>query len=131
MEVAEREVAVTQLGWPTWIGVVCDDLEGQRRFYRDVLGLEEGGEGPGWVWFRIGSNLFELLARTNDPQYDRPRYQTGFTVEDIHAARAELLSRGVEPISEIDGGPESGQYWCYFRDPEGNVFEIVERIFAL
>ena len=29
------------LGWPTWIGVVADDLEKQRRFYRDALGLHE------------------------------------------------------------------------------------------
>ncbi len=26
-----------ELRWPSWIGVVCDDLEGSRRFYRDVL----------------------------------------------------------------------------------------------
>ena len=25
------------LGFPIWVGVVCDDLEGQRRFYEDVL----------------------------------------------------------------------------------------------
>jgi hypothetical protein len=29
---------------------------------------------------------------------------------------------------EIQGGPESGQYWCYFRDPEGKRFEIAQRL---
>ncbi len=37
-----------KLGWPVWIGVITDDLEGQRRFYRDVLGLK---------------NVFELAQR--------------------------------------------------------------------
>jgi hypothetical protein len=48
-------------------------------------------------------------------------------VSDIHAARAELIRRGAEPISEIDP-EESGapNLWCYFRDPEGNVFEITQ-----
>lgn len=118
---------MVELRWPTWIGVVCEDLEAQRRFYRDVLSLEEAGHGPDWVWFRIGSNLFELLERSDRPQYDRTRYQTGFTVDDIGAARAELIERGVEAITDVEGGPESGQYWCYFRDPEGNVFELVQR----
>jgi len=63
-------------------------------------------------------NLFELLRRSDDPRYDRPRFQVGFAVDDIHEARRLLIERSVEAISEVDGGPESGGYWCYFRDPE-------------
>jgi catechol 2,3-dioxygenase-like lactoylglutathione lyase family enzyme len=29
------------LGWPTWIGVVVEDLERQRRFWGELLGLQE------------------------------------------------------------------------------------------
>src|SRR5438093_12204339 len=36
-----------RLGWPVWIGVVSEDLEAQRRFYRDVLGHPRGGGGGG------------------------------------------------------------------------------------
>jgi catechol 2,3-dioxygenase-like lactoylglutathione lyase family enzyme len=117
-----------RLHWPNWVGVVVEDLEAQRRFYRDVLGLPEAGAGDGWVWFDMGERrLFELLAKDpNKPQYDRVRYQTGFRVDDIRAAADELTARGVERITDIEGGPESGQYWCYFRDPEGNVFEITQ-----
>lgn len=39
------------LKWPVWIGVVCEDLEAQRRFYRDTLGLSEVRAGDGFVWF--------------------------------------------------------------------------------
>jgi predicted enzyme related to lactoylglutathione lyase len=118
------------LGWPVWIGVVVDDLEAQRRFYRDVLGLTETSSGDDWVQFDLGAGrLVELLARSEDqPQYDERRVQVGFAVTDIRTASAELEARGVERISEVEGGPESGQYWCYFRDPEGNVFELAQRI---
>jgi catechol 2,3-dioxygenase-like lactoylglutathione lyase family enzyme len=117
------------LRWPNWIGVVAEDFEAQRRFYRDVLGLAELDRGDGWVQFYMGfPNLFELLRRSDDPQHDRPRFQVGFAVQDIYDARRHLVDRGVEAISKIDGGPDSGGYWCYFRDPEGNVFEISQSI---
>ncbi|MGH2692854.1 MAG: VOC family protein [Actinomycetota bacterium] len=116
------------MSWPTWIGVVVDDLETQRRFYRDKLGFEEQGSSEGWVHLEVpGGGLFELIRRDPSPQYDTKRYQIGFTVEDIREAREELIGRGVEPISDIEG-EESGSsnLWCYFRDAEGNVFEVTQ-----
>ncbi len=118
-----------ELAWPTWIGVVVDDLEKQRHFYRDQLGFREGGGGSDdWVHFEVpGGGLFELIRRDPSPQYDARRYQVGFTVEDIHAAREELLRRGVETISAVEGeGSGSSNLWCYFRDAERNVFEVTQ-----
>jgi hypothetical protein len=64
--------------------------------------------------------MFELIQRDALPQYDDKRYQVGFTVEDIHAARAELISRGAAPLTEIEPTePGSHNLWCYFRDSEG------------
>jgi catechol-2,3-dioxygenase len=116
------------LGWPTWIGVVAENLDVQRRFYRDTLGLTETSSGPGWVHFDLGGNLFELVQRDQTPQYDAPRYQVGFRVEDIESAREGLVRRGVEPLTGIepDGAADSPNRWAYFRDPEGNVFEITQ-----
>jgi len=109
-----------------FLGRCRGDLEGQRRFYREVLGLREIEAGDGRVGFDLGGNWFELLAVAERPQYERPRYQVGFEVEDIETARAELIQRGVLPISEIEGS-EATSRWAYFRDPEGNVFEITQR----
>lgn len=121
----------SDLKWPNWIGLVVEDLQVQRRFYRDLLGLTELGAGEGWVHFDMEfPNILELLQRSNDPEYNRPRYQPGFAVEDIHEARERLIGAGVEAITEIDGGPEAQGYWCYFRDPEGNVFELSQRLGA-
>lgn len=116
------------LKWPIWIGVVCEDLEAQRRFYRDTLGLKEVRAGDGFAWFEFEDKLFELLAKSDKPQYDRRRVSFAFEVEDIRATRAELLSRGVEAVTDIQGGPDARQHWAYFKDAEGNLFEIVERI---
>jgi catechol-2,3-dioxygenase len=118
-----------ELRWPNWLGLVVDDLQAQRTFYRDVVGLSELGGGDGWVQFDMGfPNMLELLERTDEPQYDRGRFQPGFAVDDINAARAELVERGIEAVTDIEGGGESQGYWCYFRDPEGNVFEISQRL---
>jgi Glyoxalase/Bleomycin resistance protein/Dioxygenase superfamily len=52
----------------------------------------------------------------------------GFAVEDIRATVGELLAREVKQVTEIEGGPESGQYWRYFQDPEGNAFEVAQQL---
>lgn len=114
------------LGFPSWVGVVCDDLEDQRRFYEDVLGMRVVGEGEDWIHFDLGTGPdFELIRRSTEPQYDDVRYQVGFAVDDIEATRRELIGRGVTPISDILGTRGLGR-WAYFKDPEGNVFEIKE-----
>ena len=118
-----------KLDWPVWIGVITENLEAQRRFYRDALGLRELEAGDDWVQFDLGSRrLLELLAKSDLPQYSERRCQVGFAVEDIRATVGELLAREVKQVTEIEGGPESGQYWCYFQDPEGNVFEVAQQL---
>jgi predicted enzyme related to lactoylglutathione lyase len=110
------------LGWPTWIGVVVDDLETHRRFWSDSLGLEVDHSGEDFVSFRFADgSWFELIQRSDDPEYDQRRFQVGFGVTDIDEAYAELVARGVEPITQVF---EDEEPWAYFRDPEGNVFAI-------
>ncbi len=123
-----EESGQPMLGWPVWIGIVCEDLEAQRRFYREVLGLLELKAGEDWVWFDFDGRLLELLAKSPLPQYDRRRVSFAFEVNDIQSARAELIERGVEPVTDVEGGPESLQYWAYFKDAEGNLFELVQRL---
>lgn len=116
----------TRLEWPTWIGVVAKNLEVQRRFYREILGFQETEAGDGWVQFDVSGHMFEVIQLTDDEEYNAARYQVGFTVDDIEAARAELIAACVEPLTEVEGGPESRNRWCYFRDPEGRVFEVTQ-----
>lgn len=118
-----------RLMWPIWVGVVSENVERQRRFYRDVLGFKELGAADSWVSFDMGwPNFFEIKGRSDDPQYDQPRYQVAFAVDDIVTSRSGLIAGGVESVSEIVGKPEVGGYWCYFKDPDGNVFAISQRL---
>jgi catechol 2,3-dioxygenase-like lactoylglutathione lyase family enzyme len=114
-----------RLGWPIWLGIVCDDLEAQRHFYREVLGLRERDVRAGSSWFELDGKLLELFAKSERPQYARRGVAFGFVVEDIESARSTLLQRGVIAVSEIEGG--SGDRWAYFKDADGNLFELVER----
>jgi predicted enzyme related to lactoylglutathione lyase len=115
-----------RLRWPSWIGVVVDDLEAQAAFY-ESLGLQRMDTGPDWIEFEVEGRTFELLGRSAVPQYDARRYQVGFDVEDIEASRASLAAAGAEQISEVETATDGSSRWCYFRDPEGNVFEITQR----
>jgi extradiol dioxygenase family protein len=116
------------LSWPCWIRVVAEDLGQQRHFHGEILGFTEIAHGPGWVHFDLGgSRLLEIIQRSHQPQYDAARYQVGYAADDIEGARRQLIARGVEPVSELEGSAADGGRWCYFRDAEGNVFELKER----
>ena len=116
------------LGGPCWVGVIADDVERQRAFYRDVLGMKELEAGDGYVSFDLDPHIvFEILQRSAEPDHAQRQFQVGFTVRDIHAARAALIARGVEAVNEVQGGLDVGAYWCGFRDAEGNLFEITQR----
>ncbi|HEY7281968.1 MAG TPA: VOC family protein [Actinomycetota bacterium] len=112
------------IGWPAWIGIVCEDLAAQRSFYGGVLRMRESDAGDGWVQFKLGDGLLELVQRDRSPQYDRVRYQVGFSVGDMETARRRMIDAGAQQIGDVEGGGEASGRWCYFRDPEGNVFEI-------
>ena len=112
-----------RIGWPTWIGVVVDDMERMAAFY-EVLGIPRTDTGDDWIQLDLEGRTFEILQRSGLPQYDGRRFQVGFDVTDIEAARDALIEAGAEPISDILGGDNR---WAYFRDPEGNVFEITQR----
>ena len=120
----------TRPGWPDWLGLVVDDLGAARRFYTDLFGREPADAGADWIQFDLGDGrIFELLER--DParvQYDVARFQPGFPVEDIERARDRLLGLGAEQLTEMEGGAEHGGFWCYFRDPQGHVFELTQPI---
>ena len=117
-------------GWPIWIGVVADDLNAQTDYYAGILGLPVLERGEGYAMIDMGGpNRLEILKRDPSlPQYAVRRFQVGFRVEDIQSARAELLAKGVKPVTEILGGADSGAFWCYFEDPEGNLFEITQKL---
>lgn len=134
------------------IGIATIDLEAMLGFYRDLLGFEIVAEGewqPGSVRhdaltaltgsaaryrvLRKGHTYLELFAYSaptptpGDP--DRPVCDAGLThlclaVDDIEAEYARLRAAGVRFHTEP--GPPGPMRATYGRDPEGNVFELIQ-----
>lgn len=82
-----------------------------------------GSEGPTLEIFG-----YDLLAEGGSKVVNRPGFaHIAFQVEDVSAARQEVLTAGGKPVGEVvtvqiaDGRRVT---WCYVTDPEGNVIEL-------
>ena len=138
------------------VGITVSDLEQGIDFYHRALGLgfvnepspvfddPELGSAVGvpgaalrQVSLALGDVILELLeyVRPQSP-IDAPLPQNAlgaqhvaFLVEDIHAKKAELETKGVEfysAVNVVDDGVLAGWRWVYFSDPDGNALELVE-----
>ena len=108
-----------------FIGIPSQDAERARSVYRDVLGMrpDEHAEYEQWagstcfvVWEpeRVG---MEFVVQTGNPLPLR--------VKDVHAARAELESKGVTFFGDtLDTGV---CHMAIFADPDGNQLMLHRR----
>jgi glyoxylase I family protein len=88
--------------------------------------LQLPGYGSGGPTLEIFS--YDLLADGGSKAVNRPGFaHIAFQVEDVSAARQEVLAVGGKPVGEVvtvqiaDGRRVT---WCYVTDPEGNVIEL-------
>ncbi len=110
----------------------CADLDASIAFYRDVLELDYIArfDPPGLGFFRLGE--VRLLIEQG-PQ----RGTIYYWVDDIDAAAAELVRRGVEfeqppHLIHTDadgrfGSPGSEEWMAFFKDPAGNTVALATR----
>jgi catechol 2,3-dioxygenase-like lactoylglutathione lyase family enzyme len=133
------------------VGISVADIDRSIAFYRDMLGLQQlcevfpfGGDQfeaimdiPGVTgrMCMIGNGhlqleLFEFDgARAKDPEYpvsDRGYSHFGVEVDDIAATFARLEAAGTRIHSPIITFNQGGMQAAYCRDPDGNVFEILQ-----
>lgn len=135
------------------VGISVTDLDRSIAFYRDMFGMEPLGDpfpfsGPqfseimdipeveGRMCMIAGGNLWlELFEFANpagkakDPNYpvsDRGISHFGLTVDDIHATYAKLKTAGVPIHGRLQTFAGGGMRAAYCRDPDGNVFEIMQ-----
>ncbi len=95
-----------------------------RRFYGDVLGLEEIAVPAtlahlDLIWYRLGDDELHLFA--SDDRGSHPAQHFCIQVDDVDAARRQLAAANVEVGDEppIPGRP---RFTC--RDPFGNLIEV-------
>ena len=118
---------------------LCRDLEASRKFYTDVLGMEEIPRKlidpvRKGAWFKLGDTRFHLA------QWEEGHWSLGgatqpitawdnhlaFEVDDIEAWKRRLTEMGIEYMVGTMG--EGFMKQIYFRDPGGNSVELVQHL---
>jgi len=111
------------------ISIGTHDLPQAVAFYRDALGLDFLFEtGP--LAFMCGE-IRLLLSKPESGEFDHPSSIVYFRVEDIDAARAELVERGVSFDDEphlIARMPDHELWMTFFRDPDRNVHALMSEV---
>jgi len=117
------------------IGIYAKDVEALKNWYCDVLGLkvikklERPGRPP--VYFLSGEEglIVEILPTTSERK-ERSLEDPGFShiglaVDNFDYVKTCLESKGIQ----LSGVRVTSAGWKigYFKDPEGNVLEIVEK----
>ncbi len=115
-----------------FVSVPTTDLAASMDFYGNVLGLPRSsmwqgpGEEPLGAEFETGTVTIALIAceRLGIP-FQPNKVPIALRVEDVEAARAELMSRGVSFKGDtIDSGV---CHQAIFEDPDGNVLDLHHR----
>ena len=95
------------------IAVTVKSLEKSRVFYENVLGLNPKNVGDKLAVYDTGSITLYVQEQEHHPPVP------SFTVENLAEARAHLEANGCEVTKESKGA-------LYFRDPDGNIWDIIE-----
>jgi catechol 2,3-dioxygenase-like lactoylglutathione lyase family enzyme len=114
--------------------VYADDLEASEQFYREILGLTFLNREAGrHVFFQVGPEDVLLIFHaetTLKPDHLPPHgtrgpghFAMGIASEDLDSWRERLLHHNVL-IEHEESWPRGG-YSLYFRDPAGNLVELI------
>ena len=119
------------------LAVPVDDLAAARRFYGDVLGLEQGRSAETWVdWNLLGHQFVTHLApgraqRIHNPvdghDVPVPHFGLVLTVEAFQELAERLRAAGTEFVIEpyVRFAGQTGEQWTMFLlDPAGNALEF-------
>jgi uncharacterized protein len=131
------------------LAVPVDDLVAARRFYGEVLGLEQGRSAQHWIdWNLHGHQFVTHLTPGRSPQAHNPvdghdvpvpHFGVILTITEFHQLADRLRAAGtdfvIEPYVRFAGQP--GEQWTMFLlDPAGNALEFKafaddSRVFAV
>lgn len=110
--------------------LLVNDFEKSLAFYCDTLGLAVNNKEGKFVDFKLeGTSLALFEKEAAISMFPKEHMGTGggivlgFQVDDVNKTCEELKSKGVE-IFEGPKKIEWGQTVAYFKDPDGNIWEI-------
>ena len=112
------------------ISIRVHDVERAVAFYRDALGLEFLFDaGP--LAFLMCGDVRLMLTKPERDEFDHPSSTLYFRVDDIDAAREELVGRGVPFDDEphlIAKMPDHELWMTFFRDPDRNLHGLMSEV---
>ena len=112
------------------IAITTKDVPRAVAFYRDRLGLEYLFEAGSLAFFMCGGVRL-MLSQPEPPEFDHSCSIVYFRVEDIAAARSDLIDRGVPFDDEphlIARMPDHELWMTFFRDPDENVHGLMSEV---
>ena len=112
-----------------WVGIRTEDFEGTVCFFADLFGAQPvlHSETLHFATFQINAvQRFEIFGPKSKyfPLHECP--VLGFLVADVAVTRREFEARGIEFVTEVEYW-QDGSAWCYFRGPDGYLYEISHR----
>lgn len=126
------------------VGLSVANLDVQRRFYADALGmtvaeeeLEMPDAGIRTAILRNAHGLkIELIERSGSAAQEFADAYAGANVQgyfhwalysnDLDATFVELLAAGATAVSTPGPAARPGARFAYVKDPEGNLLEIIQ-----
>jgi glyoxylase I family protein len=111
--------------------VIVSNIELSRVFYRDILGLQETDRPdlgfPG-AWFQLGAQQIHLLELENpDPTTGRPEHGGRDRHFAFNALALAPVQEALNKAGIVYTMSKSGRRAMFFRDPDGNAIEVIER----
>ena len=113
--------------------IAVENVDEMAEWYCDLLGYEKvyRQEKPVWILRAPDGTLLEVMPRDETPRPDRTTWTPGWShislrVENLEDAMDWLEERGVEWAGEVVEAVGGGQLRS-FSDPEGNMWQVVER----
>jgi catechol 2,3-dioxygenase-like lactoylglutathione lyase family enzyme len=110
-----------------WVGTRTSRFRQTVDFFERTLGLPVGVRREDFVRLDLpDSSCVEVFGPSDrDHRYFTTGPAVGFLVEDVDAARHDLLEHHVELLGSV-GGTVGQARWQHFRAPDGCVYEVVE-----
>jgi catechol 2,3-dioxygenase-like lactoylglutathione lyase family enzyme len=110
--------------------LLVNNLEESLSFYKDKLGLAVNSQEGKFANFKLEGTSLAIFEKSEaSAMFPAEHMGTGggavlgFQVDDVKKACEELKAKGVE-IFEGPKVTEWGQTVAYFKDPDGNIWEV-------
>jgi catechol 2,3-dioxygenase-like lactoylglutathione lyase family enzyme len=111
------------------------DLKAARKFYEGTLGFEvAGSEGDELVAYRSGTSTFNVY-RSKEAGSNKATAVTWAVGQDVRKVVESLKEKGVKfehydmPGLKLEGDVHvgGGMEVAWFKDPDGNILNVVNR----